>query len=80
MAGIFQPQYWLLWAVVLTVLLFFPVRKLIWVMTVRRAQSKGGAGDEAERQRLYRRAGITAALLCFLFSLIYTNYLFGPGS
>jgi hypothetical protein len=69
-----------MWALILALLLFFPIRKIIWVMTVRRAQRKGGAEDEDEQKRLFRRAGVTAALLSFLFSLAYTNYLFGSGS
>lgn len=77
MATIFAPQYWFLWSVVLALLLFFPIRKIIWVMSVRRAQRKGEAAEEAERQRLLRRAGVTAALLSLVFSLFYTNYLFG---
>jgi len=82
MAAIFQPQYWLLWSLVLAFLLFFPIRKIIWAMTIRRAQRRGGheAVDTAEQKRLLRRAGVTAALLSFVFSVFYTNYLFGVGS
>ncbi|MBT4046021.1 MAG: hypothetical protein HOF11_21155 [Rhodospirillaceae bacterium] len=80
MSAVFQPQYWLLWGLILALLLFFPIRKIIWVMSIRRAQRKGGPSDEAEQQRLFRRAGITAALLSFVFSIFYTNYLFGAGS
>ena len=72
-----RKAYWFLWSVVLALLLFFPIRKIIWVMSVRRAQRKGEAAEEAERQRLLRRAGVTAALLSLVFSLFYTNYLFG---
>ncbi len=63
---------------ILAVALFFPIRKIIWVMSVRRAQRKGEAGDEEVQQRLFRRATVTAALLSFVFALLYTNYLFGP--
>ena len=34
METIFQPQYWLLWGAALSLLLFFPIRKIIWVMSV----------------------------------------------
>jgi cytochrome c-type biogenesis protein CcmH/NrfF len=80
MAAIFQPQYWFLWSLILALLLFFPIRKIIWVMSIRRAQRKGEAAEEAEQHRLLRRAGITAALLSLVFSIFYTNYLFGAGS
>ncbi|MBT6983133.1 MAG: hypothetical protein HN956_02145 [Rhodospirillaceae bacterium] len=80
MESLFQPQYWLFWGMALAVLLFFPIRKIIWVMPVRRAQRKGEAADAEDQKRLFRRAGVTAALLSFVFSIFYTNYLFGVGS
>lgn len=77
MAELFSPQYWLLWAVVLAVALFFPVRQLIWVLYVRRAQNAQGAElDDAEKERLKRRASVTSALLCLVFSLLYTMHLY----
>lgn len=78
MEALFTRDYWLLWMVILAVALFFPARKLIWVLYVRRAE-RGGEVGEAERQRLLRRAGVTAALICFLFSYFYTNQLFQAG-
>ncbi len=80
MEDLFSRDYQYLWTLVLTAALFFPVRHLIWVMQVRRAMRKGGEEnvDEAEQQRLKRRAGITAVLLCFLFSLFYVGTLFKP--
>jgi len=79
MADIFSPSYWLLWAAVLAAALFLPVRNLIFVLYVRRSERAGGKADEAEKQRLRRRAGATAALLSLLFALLYTNYLFNAG-
>ncbi len=77
MAELFTAEYKWLWSLVLTVALFFPVRKLIWVLSVRRAQGKTGAqADETEQKRLLRRAGFTAGLLCFLFSLAYVSQMF----
>ncbi len=60
--------------------LFFPVRRVIFIMTVRRAIRKGGSDnvDEAEQNRLMKRAGITAGMLCFLFSLFYVGKMFQP--
>ena len=58
--------------------LFFPVRKVIFVMTVNRAVKKGGQDNvgEDEQQRLLKRAGFTAGLLSFLFSLFYVGKMF----
>jgi len=78
MEALFTRDYWLLWMAVLALALFLPVRKLIWVLYVRRAQ-RGGEVDEAERRRLLHRAGVTAALICLLFSYLYTHQLFQAG-
>lgn len=78
MEALFSSEYRYLWVVVLAAALIFPVRQMIWVLTVRRAISKGGEEnvDAAERNRLKRRAGVTSALLCILFSAVYVNVLF----
>jgi len=77
---LFSPDAKWLWTMVLAVALFFPVRKLIWVMTVRRAVKKAGedAVDAAEQARLMKRAGFTSGLLCFVFSLFYVGKIFQP--
>ena len=80
MAELFNADYQLLWAFVLAVLLFFPVRRLIWVLYVRRAQRDGTEAPDDVRARLFRRAGITAGLLCFVFSYFYTAHLFRGGA
>lgn len=78
MQTLFTSQYSSLWAVLLAAALFIPVRQLIWVMTVRRALRKGGGEkvDDAEQARLKKRAGVTSALLCLLFSFAYVQVLF----
>lgn len=65
-----------LWTLALGAGLYFPVRKLIWVMTVRRAERRHGPVDDAKRESLRTRAYVTAALLCFIFAVVYTNTLF----
>ena len=75
MADLFTKQYVPLWTLVLAAMLFFPVRQLIWVLYVRRAEA-GGPTDDARKMALKRRAGITSALLSFAFSSFYTTYLF----
>ena len=79
MAALFTKDYFLLWAAVLALALFFPVRQLIWALYVRRAAAKGADIDEAESLRLKRRAGATSGLLCFVFSILYTMHLFEVG-
>ncbi len=75
MAELFSVRYVYLWVIVLAVLLFLPVHRLIWVLYVRRAE-RHAPTDEQERQRLKKRAGVTAGLLCFVFSYFYVTYLF----
>ncbi len=78
MESLFSSEYRYLWVVLLAAALFFPVRQMIWVLTVRRAVGKGGEEnvDSVERERLKRRASVTSALLCILFSAVYVNVLF----
>jgi len=78
MEELFTSQYRYLWGALLAVMLFFPARQLIWVLTVRRAIRKGGEEkvDAAEQQRLKKRAGVTSALMCLLFSFAYVSVLF----
>ncbi len=76
MASLFTAEFQYYWAAVLALVLFLPVRRLIWVLMVRRAERKGETTD-VERRRLRLRAGVTAILLCFVFSFLYTATLFG---
>ena len=78
MQSLFTPEYRWLWTIALMLALFLPVRHLIGVLTVRRAIEKGGQEnvDDAEQQRLKRRAGFTAVLLCFVFSYFYVQTWF----
>ena len=77
METIFSSDYAYLWAVILGGALFFPVRNLIYVLYVRRAMREvKGELPQEEMARLRRRAGATAALLCFVFAVLYTGYLF----
>ncbi len=74
---IFSPDFAYIWAVVLGIALFFPVRNLIYVLYVRRAMRElKTEPPQEEMVRLRRRAGVTAGLLCFIFAALYTGYLF----
>ena len=68
-------DYFWIWALLLGGALFYPVRQLIFVLQVRRAERDGNQ-DPERRDRLKRRATITSLLLCFVFSFFYTSHLF----
>ena len=75
-ATITRMQDQLLWTFLLAVALFYPVRQLIWTLSVRReGRGTGAPADEIRRSALKRRASATAALLCFVFALLYQNVL-----
>ncbi len=74
MAELFTEKYAVLWIVVLFAALFIPVHRLIWTMSVRRAE-RDGTRDEERRKKLKLRAGVTAALLCFVFAYFYAGVL-----
>ncbi len=72
-------QYDWLWTLVLAGALFLPVRRLLWVLYVRRAERDGNE-DAPRRALLMRRAGYTAALLCFVFSYFYVSSMLRTGA
>ena len=65
-----------LWIVLLSTVLFFPVRKLIWVLYVRKKQKMQKTVSEEEKQSLKKRATFTAILLCIVFSYVYVKQVF----
>ena len=65
-----------LWVIVLSIALFFPVRKLIWVLYVRKKQKTQQSVSEDEKKILKKRANFTSMLLCIVFSYIYVNQVF----
>jgi len=65
-----------LWIILLSIALFFPVRKLIWVLYVRKNQTAHHSDSEEEKISLKKRATITAILLCIVFSYIYVKQVF----
>ena len=68
-------DYFWIWALLLGGGLFYPVRQLIWVLQVRRAERDGNQ-EPGRRDRFKRRATITSLLLCFVFAFFYTSHLF----
>jgi hypothetical protein len=75
MVDLFTAKYMLFWALALGAALFLPIRRLVWVLYVRRAE-KDGPADEAKQTALKRRASYSSALICFVFSYFYTAHLF----
>ena len=65
-----------LWIILLSIALFFPVRKLIWVLYVRKKQKTQKSVSEEEKSSLKKRATLTAILLCIVFSYVYVKQVF----
>jgi len=65
-----------LWVILLSIALFFPVRKLIWVLYVRRKQKTQQSVSEEEKSSLKKRATLTSVLLCIVFSYLYVSQVF----
>ena len=65
-----------LWIILLTTALFFPVRKLIWVLYVRKKQKTQQSISEEEKSSLKKGATLTTVLLCVVFSYIYVKQVF----
>ena len=65
-----------LWIILLSTVLFFPVRKLIWVLYVRKKQKTQQSVSEEEKRSLKKRATFTSVLLCIVFSYLYVTQVF----
>ena len=65
-----------LWIILLSVALFFPIRKMIWVLYVRKKQKTQQTVSDEEKNSLKKRATFTAILLCIVFSYIYVKQVF----
>jgi len=65
-----------IWITLLSITLFFPVRKLIWVLYVRKKQKTQQSVSEEEKSSLKKRATFTTILICDVFSYIYVKQVF----
>ena len=65
-----------LWILLLSAVLFFPVRQLIWILYVRKKQKTKGDVSDEEKKSLKKRASLTSILLCIVFSYVYVNQVF----
>jgi len=64
------------WVLTLSAVLFFPVRKLIWVLYVRKKQKSQSSVSEDEKKSLKKRATLTSILLSIVFSYLYVTQVF----
>lgn len=69
------PQGRLIWSLILAALLFLPLRRLLFVLSVRRELRVRREAPPPRQRLLRRRAGITAALLGLFFSAVYVHVL-----
>ena len=65
-----------IWIAVLTTVLFFPVRQLIWVLYVRKKQKSQKTVSDDEKKSLKKRSTFTSVLLCIVFSYLYVSQVF----
>ena len=65
-----------LWILLLSIVLFFPVRQMIWVLYVRKKQKTQKDVSDDEKKTLKKRATFTSVLLCIVFSYIYVSQVF----
>lgn len=66
---------YLIWVVVLAGLLFYPVSKLVWTLSVRRYEKRASRQlTEEEVQGQKRRAWIITFFLVVIFSLLFNMH------
>lgn len=73
-----EPAFFTLSVVVLAALLYLPVTRLVWVLSVRRLERKTGTTlDEDGRHGQLVRARLVALMLVILFSLLFNLGMLG---
>lgn len=73
-------SYWL-WVAALAVALFFPVSKLVWVLSVRRLERRlGHPLSEPDRHGQLNRARFVAIVVCVAFSALFNYHLLDMSS
>ena len=65
-----------IWIILLSTALFFPIRKLIWTLYVRKKQKIQKEVSEEEKIHLKKRATFTSIFLSIVFSYLYVNQVF----
>lgn len=69
------------WSTLLAAMLFFPVSKLVWTLSIRRQQRKlQRVLDETEVAGQLNRARFIAFILVVAFAMLFNGNIFGfPG-
>ncbi len=77
-----QLVWFLVWSALLAAMLFFPVSKLVWTLSVRRQERKLERKlDEAEIRGQLQRARVLSVFLVAVFALLFNGNIFGfPGA
>ncbi len=73
--------YFFVSTLILAALLWFPISKMIWVLSVRRIQKRRGTTlPEAEVQGQLTRARFLAVFVALIFAALFNYNVFGiPG-
>ena len=67
-----EDLFFIVSVVILSVVLYFPVNKLIWVLSVRRLEKKSKKkSTEIERKLQLKRARFISAILVLTFSYLF---------
>lgn len=68
--------FWLT-TLVLAVALFFPVSKMVWVVSVRRMERKlARVTTDEEREKLRRRSRILTSIIVVTFAFLFNSTVF----
>ena len=65
-----------MWVILLSAVLFYPIRQLIWVLYVRKKQKMQKSVSEEEKKVLKKRANFTSIFLSIVFSYVYVTQVF----
>ena len=65
-----------MWIILLSLVLFYPIRQLIWVLYVRKKQKIQKIVTEEEKKILKKRSNFTSIFLSIVFSYIYVTQVF----
>ena len=65
-----------MWIILLSLVLFYPIRQLIWVLYVRKKQKIQKIVSEEEKKVLKKRANFTSIFLSIVFSYVYVTQVF----